>query len=101
MQQWQDIVAELPAEIGARILPPKTDDRKQREKTQNENHIPNDLSPNEITVYKALKLDEATHIDTLVETCGLTFGDLNSALVSLDIKDLIRVLPGKCYAKKA
>lgn len=101
VQQWQDIVAELPAEIAARILPPKTDDRKQREKAQNENYIPQDLSPNETTVYKALSLDDATHIDTLVESCGLSFGDLNSALVSLDIRDLIRVLPGKCYARKA
>ena len=101
VQQWQDIVAEMPAEIGARILPPKTDDRKQREKSQNENYIPQDLSPNETTVYKALSLDDATHIDILVESCGLSFGDLNSALVSLDIKDLIRVLPGKCYARKA
>lgn len=101
VQQWQDIVAELPAEIAAKILPPKTDDRKQREKSQNENYIPPDLSPNETTVYKALSLDDATHIDILVESCGLSFGDLNSALVSLDIKDLIRVLPGKCYARKA
>ncbi len=101
VQQWQDIVAELPAEIAAKILPPKTDDRKQREKSQNENYIPPDLSPNETTVYKALSLDDATHIDTLVESCGLSFGDLNSALVSLDIRDLIRVLPGKCYARKA
>ncbi|MBX7061703.1 MAG: DNA-processing protein DprA [Pyrinomonadaceae bacterium] len=101
VQQWQDIVAEMPSDIAARILPPKTDDRKQREKTQNENYVPPDLSPNEITVYKALSLDDATHIDILVETCGLSFGDLNSALVSLDIKDLIRVLPGKCYARKA
>lgn len=101
VQQWQDIVAEMPSDIAARILPPKTDDRKQHEKTQNENYVPPDLSPNEITVYKALSLDDATHIDILVETCGLSFGDLNSALVSLDIKDLIRVLPGKCYARKA
>lgn len=101
VQQWQDIVAEMPSEIAARILPPKTDDRKQREKTQNENYVPPDLSPSEITVYKELSLDDATHIDILVETCGLSFGDLNSALVSLDIKDLIRVLPGKCYARKA
>ncbi|MBX3281526.1 MAG: DNA-processing protein DprA [Acidobacteria bacterium] len=101
VQQWQDIVAELPAEIGARILPPKTDDRKESERQRIENFIPQDLSPNEITVYKALSLDEATHIDILVEECGLNFGDLNAAIVSLDIKDLIRVLPGKCYARKA
>ena len=44
--------------------------------------------------------DDATHIDVLLETSGLSFGDLNSALVGLDIKDLIRVLPGKHYARR-
>ncbi|MBV9243046.1 MAG: hypothetical protein JO314_13660, partial [Acidobacteria bacterium] len=41
-----------------------------------------------------------THIDILLETSRLSFGDLNNALVSLDIRDLIRVLPGKNYARR-
>ena len=36
----------------------------------------------------------------LLETTGLSFGDLNNALVGLDIRDLIRVLPGKHYARR-
>jgi len=51
-------------------------------------------------VWSLLAPDDATHIDILLETSGLSFGDLNSALVGLDIKDLIRVLPGKHYAKR-
>jgi predicted Rossmann fold nucleotide-binding protein DprA/Smf involved in DNA uptake len=47
-----------------------------------------------------LTADEAMHIDVLLETSGLSFGDLNSVLVGLDIKDMIRVLPAKHYARR-
>lgn len=100
VQQWQDVVAELPAEVGAAILPPKIDKGVPDRKERNETPVPADLSVNERTVWGILKPDEPTHIDTLLESSGLSFGDLNNALVSLDIRDLIRVLPGKHYARR-
>lgn len=51
-------------------------------------------------MWSILTPDDPTHIDVLLETSGLSFGDLNSALVGLDIRDLIRVLPGKHYARR-
>jgi len=99
VQQWQDIVSELPSEIAARILPPKIEEKKNGKSSQQE-VVPADLSDLEHKVWSLLAPDNATHIDILLETSGLSFGDLNSALVGLDIKDLIRVLPGKHYAKR-
>jgi DNA processing protein len=99
VQQWQDIVSELPSEISARILPPKIEEKKNGRATQQE-LAPANLSEHEHKVWSLLASDDATHIDVLLETSGLSFGDLNSALVGLDIKDLIRVLPGKHYAKR-
>jgi DNA processing protein len=99
VQQWQDIVSELPSDIAARILPPKIEERKNGKSSQQE-VVPADLSDLEHKVWSLLAPDDATHIDILLETSGLSFGDLNSALVGLDIKDLIRVLPGKHYAKR-
>jgi DNA processing protein len=99
VQQWQDIVAELPSEIAARILPPRIEEKKNGHSKQQE-LIPSDLTGNERLVWSLLTSDEATHIDMLLETSGLSFGDLNSVLISLDIKDLIRVLPGKHYARR-
>ncbi len=58
------------------------------------------MTDNERKVWDALTADESTHIDALLEGSGLSFGDLNSALVALDIRDLIRVLPGKHYARR-
>ena len=62
--------------------------------------MPADLTEHERKVWSLLTADENTHIDVLLETSGLSFGDLNGALVGLDIRDLIRVLPGKHYARK-
>jgi predicted Rossmann fold nucleotide-binding protein DprA/Smf involved in DNA uptake len=58
------------------------------------------MTEHERQVWSLLTPDEPTHIDILLETSGLSFGDLNSALVGLDIRDLIRVLPGKHYARR-
>ena len=62
--------------------------------------IPADMNENERKIWSILNADEPVHIDSLLETSGLSFGDLNTALVALDIRDLIRVLPGKHYARR-
>jgi DNA processing protein len=97
VQQWQDVVAELPSEIAASILPPKIEAEDARKRTAK---VPLDLSEHEQQIWSLLAPDDSTHIDVLLETSGLSFGDLNSALVGLDIRDLIRVLPGKHYARR-
>jgi DNA processing protein len=99
VQQWQDVVSELPSEIAAAILPPKIEEKAEDASRQPE-VIPADMTDHEQKVWVLLTPDEPTHIDILLETSGLSFGDLNSALVGLDIRDLIRVLPGKHYARR-
>jgi DNA processing protein len=99
VQQWQDVVAELPSEIAAAILPPKIDDPKTDHRPQ-PLLAPTDLTKSEQAVWSILSPDEPTHIDVLLETSGLSFGELNAALIGLDVRDLIRVLPGKNYARR-
>jgi len=98
VQQWQDIATELPAEISARILPPKLDEN--RVESHQPKLAPADLTESERCVWSRLSPDEPRHIDALLETTGLSFGDLNAALVKLDLKDIIRTLPGNFYARK-
>jgi DNA processing protein len=100
VQQWQDVVQELPSEVSAKILPPPIDPDTADRRSRNETSVPADLSVNERSIWGLLRPDEPTHIDVLLESSGLSFGDLNNALVSLDIRDLIRVLPGKHYARR-
>ncbi len=100
VQQWQDVVNELPSEISARILPPKLDDNEAQEKPAQPELAPANLSENERKIWSLLSADEPIHIDSLLDESGLSFGELNSSLVGLDLKDLIRSLPGNFYARK-
>lgn len=100
VQQWQDVVAELPSEISAAILPPKIERSEARSGSPQPELLPADMNENDRKIWELLSADESVHIDILLEMSGLSFGDLNSALVGLDIRDLIRVLPGKHYARK-
>lgn len=100
VQQWQDIVAELPSELSATILPPKIEKAATSEIPKQPELEPAGMSANERKVWSMLKPDEPVHIDILVGESGLSFGELNGVLVALDIRDLIRVLPGKHYARR-
>lgn len=100
VQQWQDVVAELPSEIAAAILPPKIEERSNGKAARQQDLMPSDLSDHERAIWPLLPVDDSIHIDILLEESGLSFGDLNAALVGLDLRDLIRVLPGKNYARK-
>ncbi len=100
VQQWQDAVAELPSEISAKILPPKIDDKINVEDAAQNAQQPDGLNENEKLIWSMLSADGEIHIDELLDKSGLSFGDLNNVLVSLDLKDLIRTLPGNNYARK-
>ncbi len=100
VQQWQDVVSALGSEISASILPPKIDDAKSKKETNRAESSPVGLNKNESSIYQLLSADEPVHVDFLLEQSGLSFGDLNAALLSLDMRDLIRELAGKRYARK-
>jgi DNA processing protein len=101
VQQWQDVAAELPPEISARLLPPKLDEKAAAETASPQTELaPADLSENERRLWARLSPDEPKHIDALLAESALSFGDLNNSLVGLDLKDLIRALPGNFYARK-
>ncbi|MBX3244222.1 MAG: DNA-processing protein DprA [Acidobacteria bacterium] len=99
VQQWQDVVAELPEDVVTSLLPPKTDEDADEKNGQPELE-PAAMTANERKIWANLTADEPTHIDILLEKTGLSFGDLNAALVTMDLADLIRVLPGKHYARR-
>jgi DNA processing protein len=100
VQQWQDVASELPQEISARILPPKLDEKTTAENPAQPELAPANLSGNERKIWQMLSADEPVPLDSLLDASGLSFGDLNSSLVGLDLKDLIRTLPGNFYARK-
>src|SRR5437764_12349726 len=101
VQQWQDIASELRAELAAQLLPPPG--RKSRRKGELVDQLqlaPSDLSEHERAIFKLLSTDTPQQIDTLAETTKLSITQLTSALLSLEIRELIRALPGKCFVRK-
>ncbi|MBC7797912.1 MAG: DNA-protecting protein DprA [Pyrinomonadaceae bacterium] len=111
VQQWQDVVSELPQEIAAAMLPPETSVEKKKKKavkpeTEEESKVtqpelaPDGLNDDERTIWLLLSSEEQSHIDNLATASGLSFGNLSAALFGLEMQDAIRVLPGKCYARK-
>ena len=100
VQQWQDVVSELPGDIAASLLPPQIDEGKVQAESVQPELAPANMNAAERTVYTILSPDEPVHIDFLLEQSNLSFGDLNAALLGLEMRDLIREIAGKRYARK-
>jgi DNA processing protein len=98
VQQWQDIAAELPPQISAKLLPPSL----TRENTLSDrlSFLPEGMSATETMVIKLLTPDNPTHVDLLVEKSKLPISQLTAALLSLEIRDLVRSLPGRCFVRR-
>ncbi|HBB94257.1 MAG TPA: DNA-protecting protein DprA [Blastocatellia bacterium] len=100
VQQWQDIASELPAELAAQLLPSPGRKKKKGELVDQLQLTPSNLNEHERTIFKLLTTDTPQQIDTLAETTKLSITQLTSALLTLEMRELIRALPGKCFVRK-
>jgi DNA processing protein len=100
IQQWQDIVAELPPDVAASILPPQMKEGEAEHLTNQLSLVPEDLSATEHAVWKLLSTDEPVHIDALAESSKLSLSELSGALLGLEMRELVRQLPGKCFVRR-
>jgi len=101
VQQWQDIVSELPADIAAQLLPPPSKKSKQKGELLNQLQLaPSGLSTNERAIFSLLTTDAPQQIDALAETTKLSINQITSALLTLEMRELIRALPGKCFVRR-
>lgn len=101
VQQWQDVAGELPADIAAQLLPPPS--RKSRKKGELLDQLklsPPDLSEPELAVFNLLSTDTPLQIDTLAEGTKLSITQLTSALLALEMRELVRALPGMCFVRR-
>ncbi|MFQ5926181.1 MAG: DNA-processing protein DprA [Terriglobia bacterium] len=94
---WEDVVEELPTPVRNEILAqlaavaPST--------AQPGLPLTDHLSNIERTLFGILKGDEALHVDQLVESSELRSSDVLAALFDLEMKGLIRQLPGKYFLR--
>src|SRR5215213_11717756 len=99
VQVWQDVVAEFPPEIAAAILPPESGKKKGAGRSD-EPAPPSDLSDAARAVLRLLTTDEPAHVDSLSEATGLAASELSGVLLTLEMRDLVRQLPGRCFVRK-
>ena len=91
---WEDVVEELPTPVRAELLPVETASSEERAAL-----VQQDLAPMERPLYELLSLDESRHVDELVELSGLSSSEVLAALFDLELKGVVRQLPGKQFLK--
>jgi len=91
---WEDVVEELPTPVRAELLPVETASVEERASL-----IQESLAPAERSLYGLLSVDQALHVDELVERSGLTSSEVLAALFDLELKGVVRQLPGKQFLK--
>jgi DNA processing protein len=96
VQAWQDVVSEFPPDISAQILPPELKNGKGKKGAA----LPGDLSASELAVLRLVSPDEPSHIDALACASHLPVQELTGVLLGLEMRELIRQLPGKCFVRK-
>ena len=58
-----------------------------------------ELNENEQTIFAAVKLEDETSIDEIIRASGLPSSAVNVALFSLEMKRLVKQLPGKLFVR--
>ena len=99
VQHWRDVVEELPREIKEGILGVKREEKAPPSNVQPIFEAV-DLTGNERKLLDLLTADAPAHIDQLLLTSGLNSSELMTALLSLEMKDRIKQLPGKSFIKR-
>ena len=91
---WEDVVEELPTPVRAELMPIETATPEERAAL-----VEQSLGPTERPLYELLCVDEPRHVDELVERSGLSSSEVLATLFDLELKGVVRQLPGKQFLK--
>jgi DNA processing protein len=91
---WEDVVEELPTAIRAELFPVETTTREERASLFAES-----LLPEEKKVFGLLSTDDSVHVDELMEKSELTSSEVLAALCAMEMKGIVRQMPGKQFVK--
>jgi DNA processing protein len=94
VSSWEDVVEELPTEIRVELFPVEKATSEERASL-----FLDALSPVEKKIYALLSTDETVHVDELVEKTELNSSEVLAALCEMEMKGIIRQLPGKQFVK--
>ena len=91
---WEDVVEELPTDVRAELMPVEMASAEERLTL-----VLSVLGAGERSLYDLLGTDESLHVDDLVERSCLTSSEVLAALFDLELKGVVRQLPGKQFLK--
>ncbi len=91
---WEDVIEELPTEIRAELFPMETTSTEDRAVLFEQS-----LSPIEKKLYDLIRVDAPIHVDELVETTGLNSSETLAALCEMEMRGIIRQMPGKQFMR--
>lgn len=90
VQDWRDIVEELPPEAREKLS-------GRSEATAQDLPL---MTQDEDRVFKLVPMDQPLGLDRLIDLSGLDMGSLSQALLGLEVKGLIKQLPGKNFVRR-
>jgi DNA processing protein len=91
---WEDVVEELPTEVRAELFPVDATTLEERTSL-----FEQALSPAEKKLYELLRIEEPIHLDELVERSGLSSSETLASLCELEMRGIVRQMPGKQFVK--
>ncbi len=98
VQDWQDVVDELPADVRERALASVVGGESKGQSSASD--TAGTLSAGEKALYDLLKFDETVHIDDLLNALpALSSSEILANLLDLEFKNLVRQMPGKNFVK--
>jgi DNA processing protein len=90
----EDVIEELPTPIRAALVKAEAPEAEQRNLLAAAS-----LNSTERKVYDLLSTDEPRHIDDIVERSGLHSSEVLATLFDLEMKGVIRQMPGKQFSR--
>lgn len=100
VDDWMDVVEEIPAEIRMQLLPPA--DASVDTTAQGETGLlfEKSLTPDQKSVLEVLRADEPLFMDAILSSSGIPQPRVLTALLELEMAGVIRQLPGKNFVRK-
>jgi len=100
VQDWQDVVEELPAEVRNALSSLTTSWPDTTQQADKPSLFAESLSERERAIYGLLKVDEAVHIDEILDALPqFSSSEVLANLLELEFKSLVRQLPGKNFVR--
>ena len=90
----EDVIEELPTPVRAVLVQAEQPEAEQRNLLAAAG-----LNGSEKKLYELLTADDPVHIDDIVERSGLNSSDVLATLFNLEMKGIVRQLPGKQFCK--